>query len=307
MKSISKQKLWTILAASAATMWGISGLFGEALFNFSASITPLWLTQTRMIVSGIVLLIMAQALGQKPFAILKNKRDLSVIVAYGLLGLLPVQLFYFIVIQKANASVATILQFMGPFFVLAYLGLTHKQVIRRLDIIAAIGAFIGVFLLATHGKFNHLAITPIALFFGFLSAVGEASYTLIPVNIVKRVSSLVLTGWGMLVAGIGLIIIHPQFGNIPHKPQVCLLTSAVIIIGTIIPFQMMANALRYVKPAIVSLLDAFEPMAATIGGVLFFHLSMSLMDWLGTVLILVAVLALNISPKNKIKAKKQED
>ncbi|WP_297815740.1 DMT family transporter [uncultured Lactobacillus sp.] len=305
MENKAKQKLWTILAASAAAMWGVSGLFGEALFGVSNAITPLWLTQTRMIISAVVLLTIAQILGHKPFSTLKNKHDLLVIIAYGLFGLLPVQLFYFIVIQQANASVATILQFMGPFFVIAYLGITHKQVIRRLDIIAAIAAFIGVFLLATHGKFNQLAITPLALLCGFLSAIGEASYTLIPVSIVKRVSSLVLTGWGMLVAGIGLIIIHPNFPPIPNKPQVWLLAGAVIVIGTIIPFQIMANALRYVKPAIVSLLDAFEPLAATFGAVLVFNLSMSVMDWIGTILILVAVLALNISPKNKIKRRKQ--
>lgn len=297
----SKQSLWIFLAASAAAMWGVSGLFGEALFSFSSSVTPMWLTQTRMIISGVILLVLAQIMGHKPFATLKNKRDLLIIIAYGLFGLLPVQLFYFIVIQEANASLATILQFMGPFFVIAYLGFTHKQVIRRLDILAAIVAFIGVFLLATHGKFNQLAITPLALLCGFLSAIGEAAYTLIPVGIVKRVSSLVLTGWGMLVAGIGLIIVHPSLPNIPNKPQVWLLTSAVILIGTIIPFQIMANALRYVKPAIVSLLDAFEPLAATIGAVFVFHLPMAFMDWLGTILILIAVLALNISPKNKIK------
>lgn len=53
--------------------------------------------------------------------------------------------FYFIVIEMANASIATILQFIGPFFVLAYLSLTHQQVLRRLDVLAAIMAFIGVF------------------------------------------------------------------------------------------------------------------------------------------------------------------
>ncbi|EFG55303.1 hypothetical protein HMPREF0493_1060 [Lactobacillus amylolyticus DSM 11664] len=39
--------------------------------------------------------------------------------------MLPVQLFYFIVVQQANASVATILQFIGPFFVIGYLTVTQ--------------------------------------------------------------------------------------------------------------------------------------------------------------------------------------
>ena len=300
------RRLWTLLAALAAVMWGISGLFAKGLFNISAKITPMWLTQIRLIISGIVLLLLSGALKQKPIATLKNKHDALVIFAYGIFGFLPVQLFYFMCIQVANASIATILQFIGPFFVLGYLAFTHKQVMRRLDILAAIAAFIGVFLLSTHGQFDHLAITPVALFWGLLSAAGEATYTLIPVNIVKRVSSMVVTGWGMLFAGISLVIIHPQFQAIPNKPAVWLYTSVVIIIGTMIPFQIMTNALLYVIPSTASLLDAFEPFSATVGSVLCFGLVMMPMDWVGSILVVVAAMALNLTPKQKKKNKVHE-
>ncbi|WP_301205121.1 EamA family transporter [Lactobacillus hominis] len=301
MDKQSKSRLWTVLAALAAVMWGISGLFAESLFKVSSKITPIWLTQVRLIISGIVLLIIATVLHQKPFSVLKDKKNTLHIIAYGIFGLLPVQVFYFIAIEMANASIATILQFIGPFFVLTYLTVTHQQVLRKLDVLAAILAFIGVFLLSTHGNFNQLAITPLALVFGLLSAVGEASYTLIPVKLVKRVSSLVVTGWGMLFAGIGLMIVYPRFPAIPNTPRAWLDVSAIIIIGTIIPFQIMANALRYVKPSTVSLLDAFEPLSATVGSVLIFGLVMSGMDWLGTLLVIGAVLALNFTPKRNIK------
>ncbi|MTE03525.1 EamA family transporter [Lactobacillus johnsonii] len=303
MDKQSKSRLWTVLAALAAVMWGISGLFAESLFKVSSKITPIWLTQVRLIISGIVLLIIATVLHQKPFSVLKDKKNTLHIIAYGIFGLLPVQVFYFIAIEMANVSIATILQFIGPFFVLTYLAVTHQQVLRKLDVLAAILAFIGVFLLSTHGNFNQLAITPLALFFGLLSALGEASYTLIPVKLVKRVSSLVVTGWGMLFAGIGLMIVYPQFPAIPNTPRVWLDVSAIIIIGTIIPFQIMANALRYVKPSTVSLLDAFEPLSATVGSVLIFGLVMSGMDWLGTLLVIGSVLALNFTPKRNIKKK----
>ena len=145
MEKAKTRRLWTFLAAMAAVMWGISGLFAKGLFNISSKITPMWLTQIRLIVSGIVLLILAAILKQKPVATLKNRHDAWIILAYGIFGLLPVQLFYFMCIQVANASIATILQFIGPFFVLGYLALTHKQVMRRLDILAAICTFIGDF------------------------------------------------------------------------------------------------------------------------------------------------------------------
>lgn len=303
MDKQAKSRLWTILAALAVVMWGISGLFAESLFKVSSKITPIWLTQIRLIISGIVLLIIATILHQKPFLVLKDKKNTFHIIAYGVFGLLPVQVFYFIAIEMANASIATILQFIGPFFVLTYLAVTHQQVLRKLDVVAAILAFIGVFLLSTHGNFNQLAITPLALFFGLLSALGEASYTLIPIKLVKRVSSLVVTGWGMLFVGIGLMIVYPRFPAIPNTPRAWLDVSAIIIIGTIIPFQIMANALRYVKPSTVSLLDAFEPLSATVGSVLIFGLVMSEMDWLGTFLVIGSVLALNFTSKRNIKKK----
>ncbi|MCT7688645.1 MAG: EamA family transporter, partial [Lactobacillus crispatus] len=84
-----------------------------------------------------------------------------------------------------------------------------------------------------------------------------------------------------------------------NKPEVWLYTAAVIVIGTIIPFQIMANALRYVIPSTVSLLDAFEPFSATVGSVLFFGLVMMPMDWVGSVLVVVAAMALNLTPKQK--------
>lgn len=306
MTTVKQRRFWALMAALACIMWGISGLFAKALFNISSQITPMWLTQVRMIVAGIILLILAGCLKQHPIKAIIDKNNARDIIAYGLLGLLPVQLFYFIVVQKANASIATILQFIGPFFVMGYLAITHKQVMRRIDWLVAIVAFIGVVLLATHGNFNHFAITPQVLFWGLLSAVGVATNTLIPIQVLKRQSSLIVTGWGLLIAGICLLLIHPSMPKIPNTAQVWLCTGGVIVIGTLIPFQLMANSLRFIKPSTASLLDAFEPFSATVGSVLIFGLVMMPMDWLGSILVVLAAMALNITPKKKDKNLKQK-
>ena len=303
MTTTKQRRFWALMAALACIMWGISGLFAKTLFNISPEITPMWLTQVRMIIAGIILLVLAGLLKQHPIKAMTNKTDARDIIAYGIFGLLPVQLFYFVVVQKANASIATILQFIGPFFVMGYLAVMHKQVMRRIDWLAAIVAFIGVVLLATHGNFNHFALTPEVLFWGLLSAVGVATNTLIPINVLKRVSSLIITGWGLLVAGICLLIIHPAMPKIPNTPQVWLCTTGVIVVGTLIPFQLMANALRFIKPSTASLLDAFEPFSATIGSVVIFGLVMMPMDWLGSLLVVLAAMALNVTPKKRAKKK----
>ncbi len=302
-----KKRLWTFLAALACVFWGISGLFAKGLFDISSQITPIWISQVRMIVSGVILLAFAQITGKKPFKVFTNKKDAITVLAYGLLGLLPVQYCYFVVVQKANASIATVLQFVGPFFVMIYMVMFEHQVLRKLDVVAAVIAFVGVFFLATHGHFNQLSLSPAVLFWGFLSAIGVATNTLIPRRLLDHTSSLVVTGWGLLSAGIALALVHPVWPHLPENINIVWLMLGVIVIGTLIPFQWMMGSLRYIQPSTATLLDAFEPVSATIGSVLIFGLVMAPIDWLGSVMIILAVLALSWQPKDKAtKIKKAE-
>lgn len=284
------------MVITACTFWGISGLFAKGIFNASSSVTSLWLTQSRMTAAGIILILFSQLHGDHPFQIFKHPHDAWVIFSYGIFGLLPVQFCYFMVVQYGNASIATILQFVGPFFIIAYQALFRHIPPRRIEVICAVIAFLGVLTIATHGHFNQLAVTPMILFWGLLSAVGVATNTLIPQNMLRtnRVPSLVITGWGLLFAGIVLLAIHPAQPHIPDMPVIWICWLGVLIIGTLIPFQLANNALKYIDATTFSLMDAFEPLSATIGSVLIFNLHMTGADIIGSVLVIVAVLALNI-------------
>ena len=223
------------------------------------------------------------------------------IIMFGLLGLIPVQYCYFEAIKYGDASIATILQFIGPFFILFYLTIVKRQAPRRIEVICTIIAFIGVFILATHGNINHLAITPQVLFWGLLSAIGVATNTLIPKSLIHEFSPTAVTGWGLLIAGVGLFIIHPHVSASILAPQAIVPLLCVLVIGTIIPFQLFTSALRYVKATTASMLDAFEPISATIGSILVFNMHFYLADMIGSVLIILAVILLNWQPKGKIQ------
>ncbi len=292
----NKKVLGTVMIIVACTFWGISGLFAKALFNVSASITSMWLTQTRMISAGVILLIISQFKGDHPLQIFHNLHNTWVIFAYGFFGLVPVQFGYFMAVQYGNASIATVLQFVGPFFIIAYLAAFRHIPPRRIEIISAIIAFVGVFIIATHGRLNHLAVTPLVLFWGIVAAIGVATNTLIPQQMLRtnRVPSMVVTGWGLLFAGLALLAIHPGQPHIPNTLTVWVCWLGILIIGTLIPFQLANDSLKYIDATTFSLMDAFEPLAATIGSVLLFNLHMTGADILGSILVIVAVLAINI-------------
>lgn len=293
---VKSQKRWIIFGAIAASFWGLSGIIAKFLFKIP-HMTPIFLTQIRMIFAGGIMILLAALCGRHPFSVFRDCHTIFSLLIYGIIGMIPDQLFYFITVNYGDASIATILQFIGPFFVMIYMALVHHQIPRRIEIISAIVAFIGVVTIATNGKFTHLAITPAVLFFGILSAVGVMTTTVSPRQLLKKDDALTITGWGILIAGIALSVIHPIIPKVKLAPINFIEIIGVILIGTIIPFLLFSVALKYVNPTIMSLLDAFEPITATFGSVILMGLTLSVAEIIGSVLIIIAVIGLNYQPK----------
>lgn len=213
--NLNEKTVATIKVGLGTTLWGASGLVVKGLFNLSPYINAVWISQVRMIVAGLILIVLAQLNRHEPMDVWKHKDTTLRMIAYGILGILPVQFAFYECVQLSNAAMATVIQFLGPFFILGYLAATKKQVLRPLDFISAIAGFGGVFLLATHGNIHDLQISPLALLFGLLSAVGVATSNTIPTPLVKKYSSMTVSGWGMLVSGIALMALPQNIAGIP--------------------------------------------------------------------------------------------
>lgn len=290
---------WVLLGIMSTTCWGISGIFAKMLFAINPRVSPMIVTQVRMIIGGIAILLVGWLAGKHPLKIWHRWHDAGTIISYGILGLIPVQLFYFMAVKAGNASIATILQFIGPFFIMLYMAVRHHEIPSRLEVISAVAAFIGVVVVATNGRFTQLAITPLVLIYGLISAVGVATNTLIPRSLLKNFSSMEITGWGLVIAGVGLEVVSPTRITFALTPRVLVMFLMIIIIGTVIPFITFTTVLKYISPTVASMLDAFEPLTATVGSVLVLGLHLSVATIIGSLVIIVAVIGLNYQPNEE--------
>lgn len=291
-----------LLASIACILWGISGVAASTLFTWNPQVTALWLTQVRMITAGALLLVLGQAIGVKPFAIWRQKATGIRVISYGLLGLVPVQLCYFEAVKFGNAPVATIIQFLGPFIISIYFLLFKHVTPTRPEALGMLMAFIGTILIVTHGHLNSLAISPVVLFWGGLSAIGVATNTLIPRPLLPKFGAVSVTGWGLFVAGICLNIFGPVWqAKVTLTWPEWVMVGVIIIFGTVIPFLMFAHALGYILPTTASLLDAFEPLSATIFSVLFLNVQLTQFDFIGGALVILAVMALSLNGRQMLR------
>ena len=198
--------------------------------------------------------------------------------------------------------IPTILQYIGPVFVLAFYALKTKTWPVLGEYLALIFALAGTFLLVTHGSTESLVISDQALFWGLLSALALAFYTIQPVGLLRSFSPAAITGWGMLVGGIVLSIwTQPWSFSGTWDGETWLAFGYIVIFGTVLAFYFFLTSVSKIGATFASLLCSVEPLAATLTAVLWLGVSFSGYDWAGTLLILSTVALLTLS---KEKAKK---
>lgn len=282
-----------LLALGAATLWGVSGNFGQFLFEHRGFSSE-WLVSTRMLISGVLLLGIAFIReGRAVFNIFRRREDWIELLAFAILGMLGVQYTYFTAIEHSNAATATILQYLGPVIIAAYYAVRERRIPVLHEIIALLFAVMGTFLLVSHGKLDSLSISREGLFWGLTSAVCLAIYTVQPEALLKRHPSATVIGWAMLIGGAAISFVFPpwQFTGTWDAPAFAS-TAFIVVLGTFVPFFAYLNAVKIVGARTTSLLACAEPLSAALCAVLWLKVSFVAQDWVGAILIVLTMLLL---------------
>jgi drug/metabolite transporter (DMT)-like permease len=289
------------LVLTGATLWGISGTVVQFLFQ-QKGYNPEWLVVIRLLISGTILLMYSRFKKNKDiFLIWKLKEDRIHILIFGIFGMLGVQYTYFAAIEAGNAATATVLQYLGPVFILGYIVLKSRRFPTNKEIISIFLALLGTFFLVTNGNVQTLSISKWAFFWGISSAIALAFYTLQPVQLIKKWETIIVVGWGMLIGGIGFSLINPPWvfqGQLSLSSFIAILF--IIIFGTIIPFYFYLESLNYISATEASLLACVEPLSAAFLSVVWLHVSFGFYEWIGTILILATIAILSQEKKKSL-------
>ncbi|KJU74827.1 peptide ABC transporter permease [Pediococcus damnosus LMG 28219] len=298
---MSKSTRGILYASIGAICWGISGPIAQILFaNYHMKLT--WLIGSKMLFGGILLLVFGMLQKkQRPklFAIWHDKKAIIQLLIFTIFGMTAMQAVYYKAVAVGNAATATILQFLSPVFIVVFTIIRYKRVPRRGDVWAIVAALVGTYLLITGGNPTSLTISPAALFWGVVTGVAAAAYVLLPEKILNQYGSLTVSSWSMLVGGVLFMFIQPAWRDVPHfdaKGWAGYLF--IVIFGSVIAYFIYLASLAYISATATGLLDAFEPLSATIVSVVFLNLKFGVMETIGTILILSTVFILAIANRH---------
>ena len=281
-------------ALFAATLWGLSGTVASALFTIYR-MPFLSLLLVRMLLSGLLLFILFRP---------KVPRGNTLLLLLFSLSILFVQLTYLGAITYTNAPTATMLQYlMFPLVVVFELvgGRINSHPALYVTMFLAL---VGIFELSTNFPLSSfgLAINPLGLALGLLSALTAAIYTLLSRPMISRFGATTSITWALLIGGVFAVpmSISPSltyFGHLTATafPPVFLLIVFVSMIGTLIPFTLYIRSMEVISAARASLAATVEPLSAAVSSLLLLGIALSPLQYAGGIMIICSVVLMQLS------------
>lgn len=291
MSKALKGTLFTVIAGIA---WGLSGTSGQYLM--SHGISALVLTNIRLIIAGLLLVLLAYTKSRDKFvAFLKDKSILISLLLFSLFGLFLNQLAYLSAIQETNAGTATVIQYVCPVGILAYTCIKDKVAPTLSEIISMFLAIGGTFLIAAHGQLDQLSMTPAGLFWGLFSALTYALYIILPIKLIQKWGSILVIGVGMTISGFLAVPFTGLIGaSVPLSFDIILAFTGIILIGTVFAYTAFLKGASMIGPVKSSLLASIEPISAVFFAFMIMKEQFYPIDFIGMAMILSAVIMISI-------------
>ena len=209
----------------------------------------------------------------------------------GVISLTFFSLCYFYTILESGASVAVILLYTSPIFVLLMSVLFFKEKITFVKIVALILTFAGCVLVSGVGSSSGLSAK--GFFIGLCAGFGYALYSIFSRLALKKYDSLTVTFYTFLFSSISII----PFCSISAIPvlidsKTIFLSCGIAVLCTVLPYIFYTIGLSGLETGKAAILVTVEPLVATIIGFLLWKEDFSVIKLIGIVAILGAVLLL---------------
>lgn len=286
-----KKSASVICVLSAGILWGSMGIFVRTLqsdFNFSS----MQIVALRLVTAAAAFIISAFIKG---FGKIKIKLgDAPLLFAMGFFGVTLMSVFYFMSMTYASLSVAAILLYTAPAFVMTASVFLFKERLGKLKIISLILALTG-FVFVSGILDSGAAFTGIGILAGLASGITYGSYSIFGTYALKKHDNFTVTVWVFIFAALSSLL----FADIPDiaakisaSENIFKLAAVVICMGIVtafLPYILYTAGLSKMDASKAVILASVEPLTATVLGFVVFSETPTFFSLAGIILILASV------------------
>ncbi len=293
-----KKNIGIIYVILSGLLWGAMGVYVKYFTSVGLSATD-----TALVRIGSAALIMTLYLLIRDKALFKIKlRDLWCFLGSGFCSLMFFSLCYFETILHSSMSVAAVLLYTSPVFVMLLSRFLFKDAITYKKLVAIVLCVAGCALVAGLVG-STTAISTKAFLYGIGSGVGYALYSIFSKFALKRgYNSLTITFYTFVFAFMGLLF----FADVPLVTTTVFKTvpnaATGVLIGlasAVLPYVFYTKGLESVEAGKASVIASVEPVCATLISVIFYGEKLSLLQVLGIAFVILSIVILELGPKRE--------
>ena len=287
------KKFAPMFVLSAGTLWGVMGVFVRKLGTYGFS--PLQIACLR-ILFGAVLFLLITAIFRRDLLKIQP-RDVGLFLGMGLLSLLLFTVCYFTTISLASLSVAAILLYTSPIWVMLMSAVCFREKITRRKLLCAAMAFGGCVLVSGIG--SAASLSPMVIVTGLLSAVGYGLYSIFGTFALRKYQPLTVTTYAFLFGAAGaLLLCNPiqivrVISQTRNPGALVLLIAVTALVTAVLPYLLYTVGLNHMRASAAAIMASIEPVVATAAGALAFGETLTLPAFAGIALVLGAIVVLN--------------
>ena len=287
------KKLAPVFVLSAGTLWGLMGIFVRKLGTFGFS--PLQIACLRILFGAALFLLITGCYRRELLKI--RLRDVGLFLGMGLLSLLLFTVCYFTTINLASLSVAAILLYTSPIWVMLLSAVCFREKITGRKLLCAAMAFGGCVLVSGMG--SAASLSPMVIVTGLLSAVGYGLYSIFGTFALRKYQPLTVTTYAFLFGSLGAAVlckpteIITVIASAPNPGGLVLLLAVTAFVTAVLPYLLYTVGLNHMRASAAAIMASIEPVVATTAGALVFGEALTLPAFIGIALVLAAIVVLN--------------
>jgi drug/metabolite transporter (DMT)-like permease len=287
-----------LLLILSAMMFASNGIASKLLLD--GHISAWRLAQIRALSACAILAIYLWRKAPTTFRI--KRSEILSLVSYGIIGIAMVQALYFVSISRMHVSIALLIEFTAPVWIVVYLRVVKRKHVPNQMWLALILALTGLALIAQ--VWDGLTLDGIGVIAGFGASFALAFCFLCGESLTEKRDNQSITMWGFFFAGFAWCLVLPIWSfpfdlfttSIPLAGALegsstpgWVLILYVVLVGTIFPYLCVMAGLKNLKASTTSTFGLLEPIFAGIVAWIWFTESWTVIQLIGGAVVIAGI------------------
>jgi len=220
------------------------------------------------------------------------------VLVLGLLGYYLSSYLDFLGLEHISAGLERLILFLYPTMTVLLSAFIYKRSIGRNVMIAMLLSYAGILFVFLHDFGTNKGNIVLGASFVFTSALTYSTYLVGAGHAIARIGATKFTAYAMVVASAASLlqfgVTHPVSALV-QPIKVYELSFAMAIFSTVLPIFLLSYAIRRIGSASSSLIGSAGPVATIALAYVFLNEAVSLLQMLGTSLVLAGVVTVSLN------------